>query len=202
MEIKNNENKELCAKCGGKCCKAECWGISKKVSLIRRKTMAHQTLNQDMKDLCDIIYDWMKSILYDTKDACGLWLDTITTDGFEWTLINDVEFQGQCAGLVPCEDDNKNLKGYNIYNYFCDPRYVNIVIRGDVVTWWEDSYTEYKDFTRTQMHSLYEKILEYYQNKDSKDESPINQFLKSIDSKPFAEMRDIKEGFFNKEENK
>ena len=52
------------------------------------------------------------------------------------------------------------------------------------------------------MHSLYEKILEYYQNKDSKDESPINQFLKSIDSKPFAEMRDIKEGFFNKEENK
>ena len=27
------------------------------------------------------------------------------------------------------------------------------------------------------------------------DESPINQFLTSIDSKPFAEMRPITEGF-------
>ena len=30
--------------------------------------MAHQALNQEMKDLCDIIYDWMKPILYDMKD--------------------------------------------------------------------------------------------------------------------------------------
>ena len=77
--------------------------------------MAHQVLNQDMKDLCDIIYDWMKPILYDTKDASGLWLDTTSAPGFEWTLINDVEFQGPCVGLVPVKDDDKKLKGYNIY---------------------------------------------------------------------------------------
>jgi hypothetical protein len=130
--------------------------------------MACQTVDKDMKDLCDIIYDWMKSILYDMKDSCGLWLDTITASpGFEWTLINDVEFQGPCVGLVPYEDnDNKHYhKKYHIYNYLCDPRYVNITICGDVVTWWEDSYTEYKDFTRKQMYSLYEKILAYYQNR-------------------------------------
>lgn len=137
--------------------------------------MAYQTLNQDMKDLCDIIYDWMKSILYDMKDACGLWLDTTSAPGFEWILINDEEFQGPCVGLVPCEDDDKKLKGYNIYNYFCDFRHVNIIIRGDVVTWWEYPYTEHKDFTRTQMYSLYEKILVYYQNRGNKDEETIEK---------------------------
>lgn len=137
--------------------------------------MAHQVLNQDMKDLCDIIYDWMKPILYDMEGASGLWLDTTSAPGFEWTLINDVEFQGPCVGLVPVKDDDKKLKGYNIYNYFVDFRHVNIIIRGDVVTWWEDSYTEHRDFTRTQMYSLYEKILAYYQNRGKKDEETIKE---------------------------
>ena len=137
--------------------------------------MAHQTLNQEMKDLCDIIYDWMKHILYDMKDASGLWLDTTSAPGFEWTLINDEEFRGPCVGLVPCKDDNKKLKGYNIYNYFFDFHHVNIIIRGNVVTWWEYPDTEYRDFTKTQMYSLYEKILAYYQNRGNKDEETIEK---------------------------
>ena len=132
--------------------------------------MAYHALNHDMQDLCDIIYDWMKSFLYDMKDACSLRLDAMSAPGFEWTLINDTESQGPCVGLVPYEDDDKKLKGYNIYNYFCDFRHVNIIIRGDVVTWWEYPYTEYRDFTRTQMYSLYEKILAYYQNRGNKNE--------------------------------
>lgn len=137
--------------------------------------MAYRAINQEMKDLCDIIYDWMKPILYDMKDASGLLLDTNSGPGFEWTLINDGELQGPCVGLVPCKDDNKKLKGYNIYNYFFDFHHVNIIIRGNVVTWWEYPDTEYRDFTKTQMYSLYEKILAYYQSRGNKDEETIKE---------------------------
>ena len=30
--------------------------------------MAYQALNRDMKDICDIIYDWMKSISEDINE--------------------------------------------------------------------------------------------------------------------------------------
>ena len=69
--------------------------------------------------------------------------------------------------MKPCRDDKGNIIGYEIYNYFGLPKYANIIIRDDGVTWCENPYTECKDFTKEQMYSLYEKILEYYHQKGS-----------------------------------
>ena len=118
--------------------------------------------NNDIKALSDIVYDWMKQMLY-SMNGLGLWLDAIHMRdfGFEWTLINDVEFQGPTVGLKPCRDYDGNIIGYDIYNCYWNHKYVNIIIRNDGVTW--NEHTEYRDFTKDQMYSLYEKILAYYQ---------------------------------------
>lgn len=134
-----------------------------------------QAFNHDMKYLCDVIYDWMKQILYEREDACGLWLDTVTGPGFEWVLINDVEYQGPCVGVVPIPDKNDKTKitGYNIYNYFLDFRHVNITIRDGKVKWWNNQDTEFRDFTHDQMYSLYEMICEKFNQKPEKENDKL-----------------------------
>jgi len=131
--------------------------------------------NNDIKDLSDIVYDWMKQMLYSMNGVLGLWLDAINMKdfGFEWTLITDVEFQGPTVGLKPCRDDDGNIIGYDIYNCYWNHKYVNIIIRNDGVTWYE--HTEYKDFTKDQMYSLYEKILVYYQKGSNRNEETIKE---------------------------
>lgn len=124
--------------------------------------MNELAINHEMQKLSEIIYDWMKSILYNMTEGCGLWLDTSSGPGFEWVLINDVEFQGPCVGVIPFKDKAGNITGYNIYNYFYDFRHVNIIIRDGVVSWFDSVDTEYRDFTMGQMRSLFEKIRDHY----------------------------------------
>ena len=41
--------------------------------------------NNDIKDLSDIVYDWMKQMLYTMNGVLGLWLDAVNMKekGFE-----------------------------------------------------------------------------------------------------------------------
>ena len=131
-------------------------------------------LDDDLKAMQDIVYEWMKPML-DHEGILGLWLDRPTVeDGFEWTLINDVDFQGPMVGVrTNINDDGK--KGYELYQYLVDQfipdKYINIKIFDDLPVWVENENTTYKDFTREQMYELFERISKYYEEKRKKNET-------------------------------
>ena len=125
-------------------------------------------LDDDLKAMQDIVYEWMKPML-DHEGIYGIWLNRPTLDdGFEWTLINDVEFQGPMVGVrTIVNDDGK--KGYELYQYLVDQfipdKYTNIKIFDDLPVWVENENPTYKDFTREQMYELFERISKYYEEK-------------------------------------
>ncbi len=131
-------------------------------------------LDDDLKAMQDIVYEWMKPML-DHEGIYGIWLNRPTLDdGFEWTLINDVEFQGPMVGVrAIVNDDGK--KGYGIYQYIVDrfipDKYTNIKIFDDTPVWVENENTIYKDFTRDQMYELFEKVSKYYEEKRNNNET-------------------------------
>lgn len=130
-------------------------------------------LDDDLKAMQDIVYEWMKPML-DHEGIFGLMLERPTLeDGFEWTLINDIEYQGMTVGVhTIINDDGK--KGYGLYQYIVDQfipnKYLNIEIFDDLPVWLENENTIYKDFTREQMHELFERISKYYEEKRNNNE--------------------------------
>lgn len=130
-------------------------------------------LDDDLKAMQDIVYEWMKPML-DHENIFGLFLNRPTVeDGFEWTLINDIEFQGLTVGVRTITNaDGK--KGYGLYQYMVDQfipdKYLNIEIFDDLPVWVENENTVYKDFTREQMHELFEKVSKYYEEKRNNNE--------------------------------
>lgn len=131
-------------------------------------------LDDDLKAMQDIVYEWMKPML-DHEGIFGMALERPTVeDGFEWTLINDVEYQGLTVGVrTLINADGK--KGYGIYQFIVDQfipdKYLNIEIFDDIPVWVENENTTYKDFTRDQMHELFEKVSKYYEEKRNNNET-------------------------------
>lgn len=131
-------------------------------------------LDDDLKAMQDIVYEWMKPML-DHEGIFGIWLDRPTVeDGFEWTLINDVDFQGPKIGVrTIINDDGK--KGYGLYQFMYDQfipdKYLTIEIFDDLPVWVENENITYKDFTHEQMYELFERISKYYEEKRKNNET-------------------------------
>ena len=123
--------------------------------------------------LFSFLHEWSKPFIDKFKNIGGGWQSSLGPDGFRWNLITVSDGMGIPA--LTCEldliDDHWDIHNH-ILNRDDDEKYANIRIFNDHIEFIEDS--EFTDFSKEEMYSLYEFLKERIfgiKEKENKEEN-------------------------------